>query len=364
MLIFDIGPVYIRAAITFYKNIQSSSTLDYFLSEIEKNKNKLDFIINDLSLEYNNKVLYFFKINLFRLDAFQNSYDYELINYIVLQSKFTTSYFCGLINEKVEKLIFNLFAVKLIKLGHINQLSILGLEYISENIPKSFFDLPGQHIYNLVQVGHKLNEVTHKNYYTLKDKIFPFLMANIVEGVSVYKVESADNFNRIGGNTFGMTSYWSLVSMACGYVDPEVAVKDAIKGNNELIDLSVGDIYGGSYDKFNLNSQIIASSFGKLKNIGDIDDVNNQDVSRSLMTLLCVNVSQIIAMLAINSDVYQVLIVGNPCESLEFMQMVQMAMNYFSNEKVKCYFSDYSPYINLIGLLREMEQESEYFNIN
>jgi type II pantothenate kinase len=130
----------------------------------------------------------------------------------------------------------------------------LGLEYIAENIEDSFFELPGQSIYNLVQVGHKLNEVTQKNYVSLKGKLYPLLIANILEGTSVYKVEGPDSMTRIGGTSFGSTTYWSLVSLTCGYDDPEVAVKDAIKGNNELIDLSVGDIYGGTYETFNLNS--------------------------------------------------------------------------------------------------------------
>jgi type II pantothenate kinase len=142
--------------------------------------------------------------------------------------------------------------------------------------------------------------------------------------------------------------------MACGYDDPEEAVKDAFKGNNELIDLSVGDIYGGSYDQFGLDSSIIASSFGKLKYVEDMSSVNKEDVSRSLMTMLCVIVSQVTALFAVNEKVNKVIVVGNPFEALEFMQMVQIGTHYYSSNQVRAYFSDYSPYINLIGMCKQL----------
>jgi pantothenate kinase len=357
MLIFDIGPAYIKSAIILSAD---SEIKEYLEKELEANKQKFEFIVTNLTVKYKDKMLFFFKINLFRLEAFKKSYDYEIIKTIIskestLEPSDKCSYFCGPIYEKVQKVLNDLFGRECVKIGHVNKLSILGLEYIAENIPNSFFDLPGQSICNLVQVGHKLNEVTKKNYVCLKDNLFPILFANIIEGTSVYKAESADNFSRIGGTTFGATTYWSLVSLTCGYDDPEVAVKDAIKGNNELIDLSVGDIYGGTYEQFNLNSSLIASSFGKLKNVDDVNKVNKEDISRSLLTLLCVTISQITAMFATNSNVSKVIVLGNPFECLEFMQMVQMGTDYFSGETVNAYFSDYSPYINLIGMCRQFE---------
>lgn len=143
--------------------------------------------------------------------------------------------------------------------------------------------------------------------------------------------------------------------MTGGYDDPEEAVRDALKGNNELIDLSVGDIYGGSYQQFGLESDLIASSFGKLKYIEDINSVNKADISRSLLTLLCVTIGQTMALLALSGGVDRVIVLGNPFECLEFLQMLQMGVDYFSQHKVKAYFSNYSTNINLIGLCRQLE---------
>ena len=49
------------------------------------------------------------------------------------------------------------------------------------------------------------------------------------------------------------------------YNDPTEAIIAANNGDSSNIDMSVGDIYGGGYDKLGLPSQMIASSFGKLQ---------------------------------------------------------------------------------------------------
>jgi pantothenate kinase len=342
MLLFDIGPVYIKACILFDKN--NSNYL-----KIEENKSKLQYFDFKIKNDFLDKYIYYFKINLFKISIFSESFDHKLITSLKTEE---TAHYSGHIDQKLENTIKELFKIDLIKLGHTNQLSVYGLEYIANNIENSFFELPGQSILDIVQVGKELNQVTKKNYIDLKDSLFPLVFANIIEGTSMYRAESVDKIERIGGTTLGASTYWNLVSLCCDYEDPEEAVKDAIKGNNELIDLSVGDIYGGSYEQFGLNSCLIASSFGKLKYVNDIKEVKKEDISRSLLTLLCVTTSQMTALLAKTHSIDKIIILGNPFESLEFLQMIQMATNYFSQDSVKSYFSDYSPYINLIGMLR------------
>ena len=115
-----------------------------------------------------------------------------------------------------------------------------------------------------------------------------------------------------------------------------------------IASLSVGDIYGGKYEQFGLDQDLIASSFGKIKT--NKEKVSNADISRSFLTLLGVNVSQISYLWANSANVDKVVLVGTTIECLEFMQMVQMTINYVSGEKIKTLFSDYSSYINLIGM--------------
>lgn len=364
MLLCDFGPVYIKCAFLF----PATSYEDVF-KDFNLDTDGLEYFELNLSIKYKDCLLIFFKINLYRTDKFKQSKDYHVIIAILehlnknkqknnKEPCKTSAYYCGHVDEEKEKVIQSLFNLNLIKCGHINQLSVYGLDHISNNIESPFFDLPGQLITNLVKVGHGLETVTQKNQISLKAKFYPYLFANVIDGVSIYRIDSIDKLTRLGGSTFGATTYWSLVSLACGYDDPEEAVSEGIKGNNELIDLSVGDIYGGSYEKFSLSSQLIASSFGKLKYVQDLSLVERKDISRSLLTLLCVSISQITANIAKMSNVDKVIVLGLPFNCLEFMQMIQMGTNYFSGETVKALFSDYAPYINLIGMCKQMEMDN------
>lgn len=351
MLFLDLGPMIIKG--TFLLDVDSPE--DRFLkSNIEKLEEK-KFFFPSLDFTIKDKKTYFFKINNLKFKDFSESDEYKLIkNFIFFFEEQVGSkiigYYCGILKDDLEEKMKNLFNCELKKLGNINKLSIYGIDYIVKNIEKGFFYLPGQEIFNLVKVGH-LEKVTEKKYIRFEHDFYPFIMANVLEGVSVYKVENKDYYTRVGGNGFGASTYWSLVSMICGYDDPEKAVEDAIKGNNELIDLSISDIYGGGYDTFGLDSSLIAASFGKLKHVEDMNDVNRQDISRSLMTLLCVTASQICGLIAKQEKIKNILIVGNAFEALEFMQMVQMCVSYYSDETSNAYFTPYSPFINLIGMI-------------
>ena len=72
---------------------------------------------------------------------------------------------------------------------------------------------------------------------------------------------------------------------------PEEAIQAAYGGSNSC-DMSVGDIYGGKYESLGLNENILASLFGKLQGSQeDLSNVEESDISRSLLTLLCINLT-------------------------------------------------------------------------
>ena len=53
--------------------------------------------------------------------------------------------------------------------------------------------------------------------------------------------------------------------------------------------MSVGDIYGGGYDGLGFSSNMVASSFAKLKDPDACSQISEDDVSRSLFTLMAGN---------------------------------------------------------------------------
>jgi type II pantothenate kinase len=144
--------------------------------------------------------------------------------------------------------------------------------------------------------------------------------------------------------------------MTCNYDNPDEAIEDALKGDNRLIDLSVGDIYGGNYSRFSLGSELIASLFGKVKYTKNVNDVNKKDISRSLVTLFASAVSQMTAFISVSGKIDKIILVGNPFESLVLMQMFQVCTAMFSKNRVHEMFSDYSQYLEIIGMCVELDK--------
>ena len=73
------------------------------------------------------------------------------------------------------------------------------------------------------------------------------------------------------------------------------------QGDSEKIDMLVGDIYGGDYNKFNLKSSTIASAFGKMLTKDDPwMGICDADIARSLLKMIGQNIAQ----LAYQSAVY------------------------------------------------------------
>jgi type II pantothenate kinase len=62
-----------------------------------------------------------------------------------------------------------------------------------------------------------------------------------------------------------------------------------MKGDASVCDMSVADIYGGAYGSLGLPGNLIASSFGKLKDREEIASLRKQDVARSLTTMISTN---------------------------------------------------------------------------
>ena len=380
MLFVNPTPIYLKCGILLDKENDIEK-------EIEDLKKKFEYIETKLIINFKTKLLLLFKINYSKIEHFKKSEDYAF-----LQKKLETKiknakneppqsetdnqkstitisqptsesdnicYFCGHITEKREATILELFNKKCVKKGNANQLAIYGIDYVNENIDNSFFSLPNQSISNLIKIGKGIESVNDKTPISLKGNLYPYIMTNALEGVSVYRVDSIHNYTRIGGNVMGATTLWSLLSLTCGYEDPDLVLIDATKGDNQFIDLSVGDIYGGNYSQFSLQSEIIASSFGKLKYVKDVSKVQKKDIARSLVTLFVSSVSQITVMLSMNSNLDKAMVLGSPFNSLELMQMQRVCIGYFSGNKVNSVFNDYSQFFEIIGMCVEMNQDNK-----
>jgi len=66
------------------------------------------------------------------------------------------------------------------------------------------------------------------------------------------------------------------------------------RGDNSMVDMLVGDIYGQDYSRLGLKSTMIASSFGKVfKKGGGKRQFSAEDISKSLLYAISNNIGQI-----------------------------------------------------------------------
>ncbi|KHN74784.1 Pantothenate kinase 4 [Toxocara canis] len=110
------------------------------------------------------------------------------------------------------------------------------------------------------------NEICKYSFETVNTKSqFPYLLVNIGTGVSIYKVESDECFERVGGSSLGGGCFFGMGSLLTQTDDFDTLMRMAEEGDHRSMDILVSDIYGGRAHKLGLPSDLIAGSFGKLK---------------------------------------------------------------------------------------------------
>lgn len=380
MLLASLSPVFLKCGVL----LMNTKTLN---EELESLKASFKYINPDMSIVYKTRKLLLFKVSYFSIEKFLDSPDYDflcekvkinkngelnqdeldalakhkdsitLINEPRSSSKLPPCYYCDYLTGKKEMIIYTVFRRRLVKAGELNHLTVLGIDYTTKHIPDAFYRLGKVSVQNLIKVG-QLEIKPEKTFVDLKDNLYPYLVTMGQEGLSIFRVDSLNALRRLGGSTFGATTLWSLLTLTCGYEDPDAALRDAIRGNNSQIDLSVGDIYGGDYSNFGLDGSLIAASFGKLK-YADGKKIEKKDIARSLVTVFAASFSQTSALLGEGERIDNVIILGNPFNCPEFRQMIQTCTEFFSGEKTHPIFSDFSEYFDIIGMCLALEEKGE-----
>ncbi|XP_068709646.1 pantothenate kinase 3-like isoform X2 [Montipora foliosa] len=139
-------------------------------------------------------------------------------------------------------------------------------------------------------------EKSKKVSYDFQNDAYPYLVVNIGSGVSVLLVESAENFSRISGTSFGkMTS----------------------EGNRSL--------------------------------------VKDKDLARAMLVTITNNIGSIARMCAVNHKVERVVFVGNFLRGNTIaMKLLAFAMDYWSEGTMKALFLKHEGYFGASGALLEL----------
>nr|GMD19516.1 pantothenate kinase 1 [Ipomoea batatas] len=156
----------------------------------------------------------------------------------------------------------------------------------------------------LVAGANFLLESRHQEAFTYMDgkkeyqqidqnDLYPYLLVNIGSGVSMIKVDGDKKFERVSGTSIGGGTFWGLGKLLTKCNSFDELLELSHRGNNRVIDMLVGDIYGTDYSKIGLASTAIASSFGKaISENKELEDWKPEDIARSLLRMISNNIGQ------------------------------------------------------------------------
>jgi type II pantothenate kinase len=257
--------------------------------------------------------------------------------------------------------------MKIIALDEMECL-IKGLDWLITKIPHEIFT------YDLEDD----DTVTIPNTQTASD-IYPYLLVNIGSGVSMIKVVGPGKHERIGGSSLGGGTLWGLLTLLTDAKDYNEMLEMAQQGDNNNIDLLVGDIYGTNYNKIGLKSTHIASSFAKVfkKLSGSsskapkqlllnekLANFRQEDIARSLLYAISNNLGQIAYLHALRFNLKRIYFGGSYISGhKQTIHTLSYAVNFWSKGDMKSYFLRHEGYLGSVGAFM-MGPNSEYVDEN
>jgi type II pantothenate kinase len=184
-----------------------------------------------------------------------------------------------------------------------------------------------------------------------KGSQFPYLVVNIGSGVSILKVSSGGQFERVSGTSLGGGTYWGLCRLLTRCGTFEEAMDLAETGDSKQIDMLVRDIYGGSYSAMNLAGDMVASSFGKLVMKEDPrETLKQEDIAIALLMMITNNIGQVAYLNAKLHSCSKIFFVGSflrhnalSCRRLAF------AINFWSKSSMEALFLEHDGYFGALG---------------
>ncbi|KAG9404307.1 hypothetical protein AC1031_004520 [Aphanomyces cochlioides] len=182
-----------------------------------------------------------------------------------------------------------------------------------------------------------------------EEDIFPYILVSIGSGVSVLHVTGPDTYTRVSGSSIGGGTYWGLCRLLFECQTYDEALDLCVNGRNASVDMSVGDIYGGAYEKFNLPATTVASSFGKMISTSRTD-VSDADIARALLIMTTQNIGLIAYLNACIYGTKRIFFVGNflrhnkiSCRTLAY------AIDFWSKGAMKAHFCRHEGYLGALG---------------
>ncbi|XP_065055956.1 4'-phosphopantetheine phosphatase-like [Rhopilema esculentum] len=245
---------------------------------------------------------------------------------------------------KYTNLLSSKLGVKVDKLDEMECL-IKGCNFLLKNIPNECFTF---------QRGDDLKKPRYNFQNVDSRSLFPYLLVNIGSGVSILKVDSESQYERIGGTSTGGGTFWGLGSLLTDAKGFDELLQLATNGQHKNVDMLVKDIYGGDYSLLGLPGDVPASSFGKAARTSREDKkgsaYDSGDLVKSLLHMICNDIGQISSLYAQIYGLKRIFfggyfIRGHPLT----MHSISFAVNFFSKGGQKALFLRHEGYLGAVG---------------
>ncbi|KAG7280268.1 hypothetical protein CRUP_026809, partial [Coryphaenoides rupestris] len=175
------------------------------------------------------------------------------------------------------------------------------------------------------------------------DNPFPMLLVNIGSGVSILASRGRD-----------------LPRAVLSADRLQEALEMASRGDSTNVDKLVKDIYGGDYQRFSLQGNAVASSFGHMICKEKRDSVSKEDLARATLVTITNNIGSIARMCAVNEKIERVVFVGNFLRvNTLSTKLLSYAMDYWSHGQLRALFLEHEGYFGAVGALLELLKTSE-----
>ncbi|KAJ6313383.1 hypothetical protein OIU77_014815 [Salix suchowensis] len=191
--------------------------------------------------------------------------------------------------------------------------------------------------------------------------LYPYLLVNIGSGVGMVKVDGDGKFERVSGTSVGGGTFWGLGKLLTKCQSFDELLELSHRGNNRVVDMLVGDIYGGmDYSKIGLSSTAIASSFGRaISNNNELDDYKPEDVSRSLLRMISNNIGQISYLNALRFGLKRIFFGGFFIRGQSYtMDTISVAVHFWSKGEAKAMFLRHEGFLGALGAFMSYERHS------
>ncbi|KAL6562645.1 Pantothenate kinase 1 [Orobanche gracilis] len=177
--------------------------------------------------------------------------------------------------------------------------------------------------------------------------------------LSMIKVDGDNKFERVSGTSVGGGTFWGLGKLLTKCKSFDELLKLSHQGNNRVIDMLVGDIYGGmDYSKIGLTSTTIASSFGKaVSENKEVEDYKAEDVARSLLRMISNNVGQIAYLNALRFGLKRIFFGGFFIRGHEYtMDTISVGVHFWSKGEAKALFLRHEGFLGALGAFMSYEK--------